>query len=154
MNITTLTYSEECVARFIEKYPPRSLKTLAFDSPRGWYDTSIQLTSLLLIEKLLRLGTHSLVNLTLESTFLDEEGELDSAANNKFIEMLHMLPAFPALAALTIWLGPNHQAKHMLNALAATALATLIFRIGLYGQDSHLGHNNIGRGLPMERLPH
>ncbi|KAJ6556314.1 hypothetical protein B0H19DRAFT_1262392 [Mycena capillaripes] len=53
------------------------------------------------------------------------------SANRKFIEMLGTLPA------LTIWLGTNHQAKHMMSALTAPALTTLVLRIPLYRQHGY-----------------
>ncbi|KAF8207954.1 hypothetical protein K438DRAFT_2075256 [Mycena galopus ATCC 62051] len=80
--------------------------------------------------------THELVKMGgLLDSILRSRLIVEVDANNEFIEMVHMLPAFPALAALTVWLGPNHQAKRMLSALYAPVLIAVIFHIGLYGQD-------------------
>ncbi|KAJ7718680.1 hypothetical protein DFH07DRAFT_331805 [Mycena maculata] len=130
-NLTVIECGDEerdCVACLIAASPPSGLKSLTFGDP----DEPCSLHSM---ESLLRLGTQSLVELTIPTA-------LETDDDQGLMEMFSRLPVFPLLNTLTIWLGPDPQDKHILNALqGAPNLTTLIFRILLDDDEDYVSED-------------
>ncbi|KAJ7150915.1 hypothetical protein C8R43DRAFT_1191477 [Mycena crocata] len=108
------------------KSPPQALRSLTLGGVHNEEPCSIKC-----IEKLLRVGAPSLVNLTIEPEFGFEVNQ-----NHTVLQMFKGLPPFPAPDSLTIWLRANRQAEYVLNVLkVAPNVTTLIFRISLYFEE-------------------
>ncbi|KAJ7098224.1 hypothetical protein C8R44DRAFT_988770 [Mycena epipterygia] len=115
---------KDYLVELLEISPPAALKSLSFSVLFDllYYDT--EACSLTTIEKLVRLGARSVINLTIEPTF-----RVPSKIH-KILEILENLPTLPALDSLTIFLDPHQQAPRWITALtAAPNLTTLILRI-------------------------
>ncbi|KAJ7163770.1 hypothetical protein C8R46DRAFT_325713 [Mycena filopes] len=135
LRISAPDYIQNYITHLMETPLPRALKSLAFTSPRRWHDSPTQFFSPRPLEKLLHLNIATLVDLVLDSSFLDNNYVPDPVANEQFITLLCNLPAFPALESLTLSLDEDHQAELALRAITVPHLTTLTFRIALYRGD-------------------
>ncbi|KAJ6600037.1 hypothetical protein DFH09DRAFT_628533 [Mycena vulgaris] len=108
--VTSTTDGDEYLIPLVDHSPPAGLKFLTFGKVGDRRENNP--CSLSTMEKLLRLGAHSVVDLRIDPTF-------QASDNHEILKIFKRLPAFSALDSLTIWLSPNRQAELLVDALTA-----------------------------------